>query len=168
MAYKPMIKDGLKIKTFLIDYFMQWGTPDDLNEYLRWSNGFTALANYKNSKTIKEILFAAKDNFTKDKSFSVLSNPEFLAEGTAINDLERPDRLLIVGDDLDSMNALKSIYTNWVSLEKIIFTNLFSKMFKLLLFGNLKIIIKKAPIQGNSAIAPGKLEFSVKLFTVVP
>ena len=51
-----------------------------------------------------------------------MSNPEFLAEGTAINDLENPDRVLIGGDDLDSMNSLKNIYMNWVVSRKIIFT----------------------------------------------
>ena len=39
------------------------------------------------------------------KSFSVLSNPEFLSEGTAINDLENPDRVLIGGDDEQAMFA---------------------------------------------------------------
>ena len=47
-------------------------------------------------------------------SFSVLSNPEFLAEGSAINDLENPDRILIGGDDDKAINALVDIYTHWV------------------------------------------------------
>ena len=80
----------------------------------------------RTAKTIKEILFASKDNFKKDKSFSVLSNPEFLAEGTAINDLEKPDRVLIGGEDKEAMLSLKHIYLNWVEEEKIIFTNLWS------------------------------------------
>jgi len=81
----------------------------------------------KTAQTIKDILYSSNDNNLDNKrTFTVLSNPEFLAEGTAINDLESPDRVLIGGDDLDSMNALKSIYSNWVSLEKIIFTNLWS------------------------------------------
>ena len=61
-----------------------------------------------------------------NRTFSVLSNPEFLAEGTAINDLENPDRVLIGGDDLESMNSLKNIYMNWVDSKRIIFTNLWS------------------------------------------
>ena len=80
----------------------------------------------RTAKTIKEILFATNDNSNKEKSFSVLSNPEFLAEGTAIKDLESPDRVLIGGEDLEAMLALKDIYLNWVSDEKIIFTNLWS------------------------------------------
>ena len=47
----------------------------------------------------------------------VLSNPEFLAEGTAINDLFKSDRVLIGGDDTDSgkkaINSLK-IYSRWI------------------------------------------------------
>ena len=62
----------------------------------------------------------------KTELFSVLSNPEFLAEGTAINDLVKPDRVLIGGDDLEAMNALKDIYIKWVPESKIIFTNLWS------------------------------------------
>ena len=58
------------------------------------------------------------------ESFSVLSNPEFLSEGTAIDDLEFPDRVLIGGDNIDAIDSLKSIYLNWISPDKIISTNL--------------------------------------------
>ena len=51
------------------------------------------------------------------KTFSVLSNPEFLAEGTAINDLENPDRVLIGGDDL-AIDNLVSIYSRWINKTK--------------------------------------------------
>ncbi len=44
------------------------------------------------------------------RSFSVLSNPEFLAEGTAIADLESPDRVLIGGQDPEAIEALEAIY----------------------------------------------------------
>lgn len=50
----------------------------------------------------------------------------FLAEGTAINDLEKPDRVLIGGEDSDSIDALVKIYLNWVPYEQIICTNLWS------------------------------------------
>ena len=79
----------------------------------------------KTAQTIKDILFSSKYQ-TSEKSFSVLSNPEFLAEGTAIKDLEEPDRVLIGGDDEEAMKALKDIYLNWIPLEKLIFTNLWS------------------------------------------
>ena len=60
------------------------------------------------------------------KTFSVLSNPEFLAEGTAINDLENPDRVLIGGENDEAVNSLKNIYLNWVPEKKIITTSLWS------------------------------------------
>lgn len=63
---------------------------------------------------------------SKIKSFSVLSNPEFLAEGTAINDLLDPDRVIIGGDDQNAVETLVGIYEKWVSKEKIIKTNIWS------------------------------------------
>ncbi len=62
--------------------------------------------------------------------FQVLSNPEFLAEGTAIKDLSEPDRVLIGGEETHegrkAVDALVSIYANWVPRENIITTNLWS------------------------------------------
>ncbi len=79
----------------------------------------------KTADTIKRILNESSSLDT-NQEFMVLSNPEFLAEGTAINDLENPDRVLIGGDDESSINALKEIYLNWVVEEKILTTNLWS------------------------------------------
>jgi len=56
----------------------------------------------------------------------VLSNPEFLAEGTAISDLESPDRVLIGGEDPAAIAALAQVYGQWVDPEKILRTNLWS------------------------------------------
>lgn len=62
--------------------------------------------------------------------FDVISNPEFLAEGTAIRDLESPDRVLIGGRQTPSGQAavqeIVSIYESWVPRERIITTNLWS------------------------------------------
>lgn len=58
--------------------------------------------------------------------FDVLSNPEFLAEGTAVQDLQNPDRVLIGGEDADAIQALVDIYKAWVPEDKIITTNLWS------------------------------------------
>ena len=83
----------------------------------------------RTAQVIKEILSSTQRDNQKNKvskTFSVLSNPEFLAEGTAINDLEKPDRVLIGGEDPDAINALVKIYSNWVPIEKIICTNLWS------------------------------------------
>lgn len=58
--------------------------------------------------------------------FEVLSNPEFMAEGTAISDLECPDRVLVGGNCERSVDDLAGIYANWVHPERIIRTNLWS------------------------------------------
>ena len=62
--------------------------------------------------------------------FQILSNPEFLAEGTAVEDLLSPDRVLIGGDNtpegLVAKKALVDIYANWVNPERILTTNLWS------------------------------------------
>lgn len=67
---------------------------------------------------------------TKGLNFSVLSNPEFLAEGTAVADLENPDRVLIgsmtTPDGHESMQRLVDIYAHWVPREKILTTNVWS------------------------------------------
>tara|TARA_Y100000589_G_scaffold331964_1_gene388273 strand:- start:1962 stop:3326 length:1365 start_codon:yes stop_codon:yes gene_type:complete len=65
-------------------------------------------------------------NLLNKKSYSVLSSPEFLAEGTAINDLENPDRVLIGGDDDDAIKSLSRIYERWIPANKILFTNVWS------------------------------------------
>lgn len=62
--------------------------------------------------------------------FDVLSNPEFLAEGTAVRDMENPDRVLIGGRETESgqraVQKLVDIYAKWVPRERIITTNLWS------------------------------------------
>ncbi len=77
---------------------------------------------------IKDILNSAEINHGNSvkKTFSVLSNPEFLAEGSAIKDLLFPDRILIGGESIESINSLKNIYKKWVNEDKIIPTNLWS------------------------------------------
>jgi len=65
-----------------------------------------------------------------EHSFEVLSNPEFLAEGTAMKDLENPDRVLIGGHDTEpgrkAMQTLVDIYARWVPRDRIITTNVWS------------------------------------------
>lgn len=62
--------------------------------------------------------------------FQILSNPEFLAEGTAVEDLDAPDRVLIGGDNTPegkvAVQALVDIYANWVPKERILTTNVWS------------------------------------------
>ena len=76
----------------------------------------------RTAEVVKSILEAGQAG----KSFAVLSNPEFLAEGSAIRDLENPDRVLIGGESQEAIEALAGIYGHWVAPEKILRTNLWS------------------------------------------
>ena len=83
----------------------------------------------RTAELIQNILSESENNSiisSNKKSFSVLSSPEFLAEGTAINDLENPDRVLIGGEDNDAIKSLSSIYERWIPANKILFTNVWS------------------------------------------
>merc|ERR1712228_914486 len=60
------------------------------------------------------------------KTFHILSNPEFLAEGTAMKDLDDPDRVLIGGQNQDAIQVLVDVYANWVKRDQILTTNLWS------------------------------------------
>ena len=72
--------------------------------------------------TIKALLASNSRHAT----FDVLSNPEFLAEGTAVRDLEEPDRVLIGGENPEAIEALASVYARWVPSERILRTGLWS------------------------------------------
>jgi UDPglucose 6-dehydrogenase len=80
----------------------------------------------RTAEAIKNIL----DNTGNGVQFQILSNPEFLAEGTAVEDLFMPDRVLIGGDENEqgkkAIEALVGVYSNWVPKEKILTTNLWS------------------------------------------
>ena len=82
----------------------------------------------RTGEVIKAILESSKSSLnSKNKNtFDILSNPEFLAEGTAINDLENPDRVLIGGSNENAIKALHDLYKRWVNEDKIIHTNLWS------------------------------------------
>ncbi|MGJ8667779.1 MAG: UDP-glucose 6-dehydrogenase [Patiriisocius sp.] len=80
----------------------------------------------RTAASIKRILEANSNG----RNFQILSNPEFLAEGTAVSDLENPDRVLIGGDQtpagLEAIQTLVDVYAEWVPREKILTTNLWS------------------------------------------
>lgn len=80
----------------------------------------------RTAESLKRVLNAN----SQGHHFEILSNPEFLAEGTAIEDLESPDRVLIGGDNTESgqkaVQALVDVYAHWVPRDRIITTNLWS------------------------------------------
>ena len=81
----------------------------------------------RTASAIKSILV----NTGNGVQFQILSNPEFLAEGTAVQDLLNPDRVLIGGDVSTkegeiAVNALVDIYANWISKDRILTTNVWS------------------------------------------
>ncbi|TYP91068.1 UDPglucose 6-dehydrogenase [Sphingobacterium allocomposti] len=76
----------------------------------------------RTAEALKSIL----DNTGNGVNFHILSNPEFLAEGTAVTDLHNPDRVLIGGEDETAIEALVNIYAAWVPRERILTTNLWS------------------------------------------
>ena len=108
---------------------LKW-VESSARQIAKYAKGFTIVVEkstlpVRTAQTIKNILESSNKS-SEDKKFSVLSNPEFLAEGTAISDLKNPDRVLIGGDDKNSINKLVRIYLNWINEEKIITTNLWS------------------------------------------
>lgn len=76
----------------------------------------------RTAEAIKSIL----DHTGNGVQFQILSNPEFLAEGTAVADLHAPDRVLIGGQNEEAIQALVDIYAHWVPREKILTTNVWS------------------------------------------
>lgn len=80
----------------------------------------------RTAQAVKDILV----NTGNGLSFQILSNPEFLAEGTAVEDLLDPDRVLIGGDATpegqEAIQALVDVYATWVPRERILTTNVWS------------------------------------------
>ena len=81
----------------------------------------------RTAQSIKRILDSSGN---EGVNFQILSNPEFLAEGTAIRDLENPDRVLIGGEETpagqEAVAKLAGIYGQWVPKDKVLTTNLWS------------------------------------------
>lgn len=76
----------------------------------------------RTAEAVQRILESASSGAT----FDVLSNPEFLAEGTAVQDLLNPDRVLIGGESEKAVETLANVYGRWIPKERILTTNLWS------------------------------------------
>jgi UDPglucose 6-dehydrogenase len=76
----------------------------------------------RTAEAVKRILVSSANGAT----FDVLSNPEFLAEGTAVQDLLHPDRVLIGGESADAVEQLAQVYARWIPRDRILTTNLWS------------------------------------------
>ena len=76
----------------------------------------------RTAEAVKRILSSSSNGVT----FDVLSNPEFLAEGTAVTDLLNPDRVLIGGECDKAIGALCDVYAHWIPRDRILTTNLWS------------------------------------------
>jgi UDPglucose 6-dehydrogenase len=80
----------------------------------------------RTAEAMERILSSRKGNVR----FDVLSNPEFLSEGTAIRDLEKPDRILVGGHETEAgrraVKTLTDIYAHWVPRDRILATNIWS------------------------------------------
>ena len=81
----------------------------------------------RTAQALKNIL----DNTGNGVNYQILSNPEFLAEGTAVDDLMTPDRVLIGGDidtaeGKEAVEALVDVYAHWIERERILTTNVWS------------------------------------------
>lgn len=80
----------------------------------------------RTAQAIKDIL----DHTGNGVKFQILSNPEFLAEGTAVQDLINPDRVLIGGEESEegkeAIDALVNVYASWIPRDKILTTNVWS------------------------------------------
>lgn len=82
----------------------------------------------KTAEAIEKVL--KRNTSNPEIEFDILSNPEFLAEGTAMQDLAAPDRVLIGGKDTErgrkAIDVLASVYSHWIPEERILKTNLWS------------------------------------------
>jgi UDPglucose 6-dehydrogenase len=128
----------VSVNTPTKDYGLGAGKAADL-QY--WEKTARQILQYANQSKIivekstlpvrtAEAMSKILNNNTNGLHFDVVSNPEFLAEGSAIEDLEHPDRVLIGGRETPggqrAIQAVVDIYANWVPKDHIITTNLWS------------------------------------------
>jgi UDPglucose 6-dehydrogenase len=96
--------------------------------------------------------------------FSVVSNPEFLAEGTAIEDLTTPDRVLIGGEENEigrkAAETVAELYAHWVPRERILLTNVWSSELSKLV-ANAMLAQRISSVNSISLSVPGPLSVQI-------
>lgn len=128
----------VSVNTPTKDYGIGAGSAADLTHVELCARRIAAVANgnkivvekstlpVRTAESLKRVLHANSNGH----SFEILSNPEFLAEGTAVADLANPDRVLIGGDNTSSgeiaVRRLADVYARWVPRERILTTNVWS------------------------------------------
>merc|ERR1712045_572851 len=121
----PTTRDGASAAQVLADIYANWVPRDRILTTNLWSSEKSTVP-VKTAEALERVVAANTGNH----SFWILSNPEFLAEGTAMKDLANPDRVLIGGDTtsegIAAAGCLADIYASWVPREKILTTNLWS------------------------------------------
>ncbi len=109
---------------------LKW-VESSARQIAKFAKGYTVVVEkstlpVNTAKTIKEILLSSKIDNQENKNFSIISNPEFLSEGTAIENLRNPDRVLIGGEDEEALKIITNIYSRWIVKDKILTTDLWS------------------------------------------
>ncbi len=115
MAYKPLFDRGERIAIYELPFFMQWGTPEDFEEYKRWSDLFRAMAGdgYSPARLGGNLLMPAaglgarfqREGYDKPKPLIDVAGTPMLAR--AINDMPRTDATRVVlRRDLPQVDAV--------------------------------------------------------------
>jgi dTDP-glucose pyrophosphorylase len=131
MVYKPMFADGKHVTVYELQHFMQWGTPADLAEYVRWSDAFRYLANDKGTPAAHDGLILmpmagagkrfADAGFTLPKPLIPVSGKPMVIQ--AVDDLPKAPRTrFIVRKDLPFLDQIMADITK--ALPSAEFTNL--------------------------------------------
>ena len=119
MVYKPMINDGLDILVYELEHFMQWGTPDDLEEYCYWSDTFRSILFEKeppyHQGAVLLPMVGLGSRFVKEgyeicKPMIQVSSLPMAVQ--ALNDLPKTDtQRFVLRKDIDGLDILKSSLT---------------------------------------------------------
>lgn len=116
MAYKPMLDEGYKVYVYELPYFMQWGTPADLEEYCYWSDIFKGILNEKKPPKQKGALLMPmvgvgsrfqKDGYGIPKPLILVSGKPMAVQ--ALNDLPQTEtQRFILRQDLQGLESIKN------------------------------------------------------------